>query len=74
MLEQQRRRYVNVYRVVNENTSGNPIYMDENRIIYNSIHNFREDIPTKKMADLFEMRIVCKEEEHNRHKLLTRSV
>ena len=27
----------NVNRVVNEDTSGNPVYVDENRIIYNSI-------------------------------------
>ena len=32
--------------------------MDKNRIIYNSIYNFMEDIPTnKKMADLLKMRI-----------------
>ena len=45
--------------------------MAENRIIYNSIYNFREGMPTnKEMADLFEMRIVCKEEKWNRYELL----
>ena len=45
--------------------------MDENGIIYNSIYNFKESIPTnKKMADLFEMRIVCKEQNFNRYKIL----
>ena len=29
---------VNVYRVINEDTSGNPVYVDENGIIYNSIY------------------------------------
>ena len=54
---------MNVYRVINEVTSGNPVYVDENGIIYNSIYNFKEGTPTnKKMADLFEMRILCKEE------------
>ena len=62
---------MNVYRVVNEDTSGNPIYVDENWIIYNSIYNFREGIPTnKKMADLFQMRILSMEEECNRYELL----
>ena len=61
---------MNVYRVVNKITSGNPIYVDGNRIIYNSIYNFREDISTKKMADLFEIKIVCKEEKCNRYELL----
>ena len=52
---------MNVYRLVNEDISGNPVYMDKNGIIYNSIYNFREDIPTnKKKTDLFEMRIMCK--------------
>ena len=55
---------MNVYRVINEDTSGNPVYVDENSIIYNSIYNFKEGMPTnKKMADLFESRIVCKEEK-----------
>ena len=53
---------VNIYRVVNKDTSGNLVYEDENRIIYNNIYNFRKDIQTnKKMVDLFEMRILCKE-------------
>ena len=43
----------------------------KNGIIYNSIYNFKESMPTnKKMVDLFEMRIVCKEEKFNRYKLL----
>ena len=44
---------VNVYRVVNEVTLRNSVYMDENGIIYNSIYNFREDIPTKKKLQTF---------------------
>ena len=39
---------VNVYRIVNEDTLGNPVYMDKNGIVYNSIYNFRKDIPTNK--------------------------
>ena len=54
---------VNLYRVINEDTSGNPVYVDENGMIYNSIYNFKE-------ADLFEKIIVCKEEKWNRYKLL----
>ena len=53
---------MNLHRVINEETSENPVYMDENSIIYNSIYNFKDGMPTnKKMANLFEMRIVCKE-------------
>ena len=37
-----------MYIVVNEDTSRNPIYVNKNGVIYNSIYNFREDIPTKK--------------------------
>ena len=45
---------MNVYKVVNEDASGNPVYVDKNGIIYSSIYNFREGVPTnKKMADLF---------------------
>ena len=38
--------YVNLYRVINKDTSGNPVYMDKNRKIYNSIYNFKECMPT----------------------------
>ena len=64
------RIYLNGYRVVNEDTSRNPVCVEENRIIYNSIYNFKEDMPTKKIVDLLEMRIVCKEEQCNRYELL----
>ena len=37
---------MNIYLVVNKDTSENPINVDENGIKYNSIYNFREDIPT----------------------------
>ena len=47
---------MNLYRVINEDKSGNPVYVDENRILYNSIYNFKESMPTnKKIADLFEL-------------------
>ena len=39
---------MNVYRVINEETSGKLVYLDENRKIYNSIYNFKEDMPTNK--------------------------
>ena len=62
---------LNLYRVINEDTSGNPVNVDKNGKIYNSIYNFKEGIPTiEKMADLFEMRIMCKEEKCNRYELL----
>ena len=54
---------MNVYRVIMK-THQETQYVDENGIIYNSICNFKEGMPTnKKMADLFESRIVCKEEK-----------
>ena len=40
--------YVNVYRVVNKDTSGNPVYVDKNGIIYNIIYNLKEGMPTIK--------------------------
>ena len=39
---------MNIYRVINKDTSGNPVYVDENGIIYNSIYNFKESMPTNK--------------------------
>ena len=45
---------MNLYRVINEDTSGNPVYVDKNGKIYNSIHNFNVGMPTnKKMVNLF---------------------
>ena len=49
---------MNQYRVINEDAQGNPVYVNKNGIIYNSIYNFKKGMPTKKMVDLFEMRIV----------------
>ena len=44
-------------------------YMDKNGKIYNSIFTFKEDALIKKiMADLFKMRVICKEIKWNRHK------
>ena len=55
---------VNLYRVINVHTSGNPVYVNKNGIIYNSIYNFKESMSTnKKLAALFEMRIMCKKEK-----------
>ena len=39
---------MNLYRVINEDTSGNPVYVDENRKIYNSIYYFKEGMKTNK--------------------------
>ena len=45
--------------VINKDISGNPVYVDENRKIYNSIFTFKKGVPTNdKIADFFEMRIV----------------
>ena len=63
---------MNVYRVVNEDTSGNPIYMDEKHDNIKQHIQFQGGYTNqKKMEDLIEMRIVCKEEECNRYELLT---
>ena len=43
---------VNLYRVINEDTSGNPVYVEENWIIYNSIYNFKKSMPTNKKIPL----------------------
>ena len=55
---------MNVYRVVNEDTSGNPVYVDKNEIIYNSIYNFREGIPTNKK---FRTSSKCESRERKRN-------
>ena len=58
---------MNLYKVINEDISGNPVYVDKNGKKHNSIFIFKKGMPTnKKMADLFKMRIVCKEEKYNR--------
>ena len=37
---------VNLYKAINENTAGNPVYVDENGKIYKCI--YKESIPTNK--------------------------
>ena len=62
---------MNQYRIINEDTSGNPVYVAINGKIYNSIFTFKESVPiNKKRTYFFEMRIVCKEEKCNRYELL----
>ena len=55
----------------NKDTPGNHVeWVDENGKIYSSLFTFKEDAPIKKMAELFERRIICEEKECNRYELL----
>ena len=59
---------MNLYKIINEDKSGNSVYVDKNGKIYNSIFTFKEGVPTnKKMADFFEMKIMWEEEKCNRY-------
>ena len=50
-------------------------YMNENCKIYNSKFTFKEDAPTeKRMADLFERKVTCKQKECTRYELISECV
>ena len=63
MLEQTREHTcVNLFRVTIKDTPGNQVkWVDENGKIYNSIFTFKKNTNRRKMADLFERKIICKE-------------
>ena len=44
--------WLNLYRVINEDIPGNPVYIDKNEKIYNSIFTFKKDEPTNKNGGL----------------------